>query len=310
MDQRKMQLKNRIVPVGLTQMACTVDPEENLGRQLRLVEDAATKGAKIICTQELFRSLYFCQLEDHRFFQLAETIPGPGTQAFANIAKQYGVVIVASLFEKRTQGLYHNTAAVIETDGSIKGIYRKMRIPVDPLYYETVYFTPGDTGFRAWNTTFGKIGVLICWDQWFPEGARLTALQGAEILFYPTAIGWHPSEKAEYGEAQHDSWEVIPRSHAISNGCYVCAPNRIGVEHVLGADGKPVSADGIQFWGQSFVASPNGQVGHRGSVDREEGIVVPGDLEKVEFSRTHWPFLRDRRIDAYGDMTKGVGDGV
>jgi len=310
MQQSTQQPKSRIVPVGLTQMACTVNPEENLARQLRLVEEAAKKGAKIICTQELFRSLYFCQLEDHRFFQLAETIPGPGTEAFGKIAKQYGVVIVASLFEKRTQGLYHNTAVVIETDGSIEGIYRKMHIPDDPLYYEKFYFTPGDTGFRAWNTTFGKIGVLICWDQWFPEGARLTALQGAEILFYPTAIGWHPAEKAEYGEAQHDSWELMQRSHAVANGCFVCAPNRIGVEHVAGADGKPVSADGIQFWGQSFVASPNGQVVKRASVDQEEVMVVDCDLERVEFSRTHWPFLRDRRIDAYGDMSKRFVDGI
>ena len=310
MDQRTNTSNKRIVPVGLTQMACSADAQENFDRQLRLVEEAAKKGAKIICTQELFRSLYFCQLEDHRFFQLAESIPGPSTEAFGRIAKQYGVVIVASLFEKRTQGLYHNTAVVIETDGSIKGIYRKMHIPDDPLYYEKFYFTPGDTGFRAWNTTFGKIGVLICWDQWFPEGARLTALQGAEILFYPTAIGWHPSEKTEYGEAQHDSWELMQRSHAVANGCYVCAPNRIGIEHVAGGDGKPVSPDGIEFWGQSFVASPNGQVVKRASSNQEEVLVVDCDLDKVEFSRTHWPFLRDRRIDAYSDMSKRFVDGV
>ena len=254
--------------------------------------------------QELFRSPYFCQLEDHRFFKTAETIPGPSTDAFQRIAKQHGVVIIASLFEKRADGLYHNTAVVIDADGSLMGVYRKMHIPDDPLYYEKFYFTPGDTGFRVWNTKFAKIGVLVCWDQWFPEGARLTALQGAQILFYPTAIGWHPSEKAEYGEAQHDSWEVIQRSHAIANGCYVCAPNRIGIEKIMGADGKPVSEDGIQFWGQSFIASPDGKVVHRASVEKEEVIIVPADLERVEFSRTHWPFLRDRRIDAYGDMTK------
>src|SRR6476661_1888411 len=311
MEQRTSQHpKSRVVNVGITQMTCTPDPEENLRKQVRLVEDAAKKGAKIICTQELFRSLYFCQTEDHRFFQLAETIPGPSTEALSKVAKQYGVVIVASLFEKRAAGLYHNTAVIIETDGSIKGIYRKMHIPDDPLFYEKFYFTEGDTGFRAWDTTYGKIGVLICWDQWYPEGARLTALQGAEIIFYPTAIGWHPSEKAEYGEAQHDSWELIQRSHAVANGCYVCAPNRIGLEHVAGADGKPVSADGIEFWGQSFVASPNGQVVHRASVDKEEVIVVPCDLDKVEFSRTHWPFLRDRRIDAYGNITKRFVDRV
>jgi N-carbamoylputrescine amidase len=310
MENTNANRRARIVPVGLTQMTCTADAEANLLKQAKLIEDAAQKGAKIICTQELFRSQYFCQSEDHRFFQMAESIPGPSTEAFGKIAKQYGVVIIASLFERRTQGLYHNTAVVIETDGSITGIYRKMHIPDDPLFYEKFYFTPGDTGFRAWDTTHGKIGVLICWDQWFPEGARLTALQGAEILFYPTAIGWHPSEKAEYGAAQHDSWELIQRSHAVANGCYVCAPNRIGLEKVLGPDGKPVSPDGIEFWGQSFVASPNGQVVHRASVDKEEVVVVPCDLDKVEFSRTHWPFLRDRRIDAYGNMTRRFVDAV
>ena len=299
-----------IVNVGLTQMACVEDFKTNLRNQLRLTEQAAREGAKIICTQELFGSQYFCQVEDHRFFKLAETIPGPSTDAFSKLAKKHRAVIIASLFERRTQGLYHNTAVVIDADGSILGIYRKMHIPDDPLYYEKFYFTPGDTGFRTWETKHAKIGVLICWDQWFPEGARLTAIQGAQILFYPTAIGWHPSEKAEYGVAQHDSWELIQRSHAIANGCYVCAPNRIGVEHILDASGKPVSIEGIQFWGQSFVAAPNGQVVHRASVEKEEVIVVPCDLEKVEFSRTHWPFLRDRRIDAYGDLTKRFVDAV
>lgn len=298
----------RIVQVGLTQMACTDDAAENLRRQVKLAEKAAAQGAQIICTQELFRSKYFCQVEDHRFFKLAESIPGPSTDALGKVAKKHGAVVIASLFEKRADGLYHNTAAVIDADGSILGIYRKMHIPDDPLYYEKFYFTPGDTGFRTWETKHAKIGVLICWDQWFPEGARLTAIQGAQILFYPTAIGWHPSEKAEYGKAQHESWELIQRSHAVANGCYVCAPNRIGVEKVLGADGKPVSEDGIEFWGQSFVAAPNGQVVAKASVDKEEVLVVPCDLEKVEFSRTHWPFLRDRRIDAYGDMTRRFVD--
>jgi N-carbamoylputrescine amidase len=298
------QESKRIVNVGLTQMACTDDPHENLARQVKLAEQAAVQGAKIICTQEMFRSQYFCQVEDHRFFQLAETIPGPSTDALAQIAKRHGVVIIASLFEKRASGLYHNTAAVIEADGSILGIYRKMHIPDDPLYYEKFYFTPGDTGFRSWNTSAGKIGVLICWDQWYPEGARLTALQGAEILFYPTAIGWHPSEKAVYGHSQHEAWEIMQRSHAIANGCYVCAPNRIGTEKIIGANGRPVSEDGIEFWGQSFVASPNGQVVKRASADREEILMVPCDLNQVEFSRTHWPFLRDRRIDAYGQLTQ------
>ena len=295
---------SRTVNVGLTQMACSDDARKNLANQVRLAEHAAKQGAQIICTQELFTSQYFCQVEDHRFFKLAETIPGPSTDALSKVAKKHRVVVVASRFEKRTEGLYHNTAAVIDADGSIKGVYRKMHIPDDPLYYEKFYFTPGDTGFRTWDTAYAKIGVLICWDQWFPEGARLTALQGAQILFYPTAIGWHPSEKAQYGKAQHESWELIQRSHAVANGCYVCAPNRLGLEKVLGSDGRPVNEDGIEFWGQSFVASPNGQVVAKASVDKEQVLVVPCDLENVEFSRTHWPFLRDRRIDAYGNITK------
>ena len=292
------------VQIGITQMACSPDPAENRAKQLHLLTEAAGKGAKILCTQELFASQYFCQAEDHRFFKLAETIPGPSTDAFCKLAKQQNCVIVASLFEKRTAGLYHNTAAVIDADGSIRGIYRKMHIPDDPLYYEKFYFTPGDTGFRAWKTRHATIGVLICWDQWFPEGARLTCMQGAQILFYPTAIGWHPSEKAEFGRPQHESWEVMMRSHAVANGCYVAAPNRIGREVIVGTDGKPVSAEGIEFWGQSFVASPDGQIVERASADQEQTLIVPCDLGKVEFSRTHWPFLRDRRIDAYGEMTK------
>jgi N-carbamoylputrescine amidase len=290
--------------VALTQMACDAEPEPNLRRQIRLIEQAAAAGANIVCTQELFTSQYFCQVEDHRYFKLAETIPGPSTEALAKIAKKRRTVIIASLFERRAAGLYHNTAVVIDADGSIVGIYRKMHIPDDPLYYEKFYFTPGDTGFRAFDTAAGRIGVLICWDQWFPEGARLTALAGADILFYPTAIGWHPSEKAEYGNAQHESWEVIQRSHAIANGCFVCAPNRIGLEKILGPDGKPVNDAGIQFWGQSFIAAPNGQVIARASMDREETLVVDCDLSAVEFSRTHWPFLRDRRVDAYGNLSK------
>jgi N-carbamoylputrescine amidase len=299
---------SRVVPVGLTQMACSADPAANLARQLELIERAAAAGAKIICTQELFRSQYFCQTEEHRFFKLAEKIPGPSSDAMCRIAKKRGVVIVGSLFEKRASGLYHNTAVIIDADGSILGIYRKMHIPDDPYYYEKFYFTPGDTGFRAWKTKFAKIGVLICWDQWFPEGARLTALQGAEILFYPTAIGWHPSEKKEYGETQHDAWELMQRSHAVANGCYVCAPNRVGLEKIEGANGRPVNKDGIQFWGQSFVAAPDGRVIQRGSVDKQEVVMADCDLEKVEFSRTHWPFLRDRRVDAYGDLMKRFVD--
>jgi N-carbamoylputrescine amidase len=289
-------------------MTCVEDPAVNRKNQAKLIEKAAKQGAQIICTQEMFASQYFCQVEDHRFFKLAETIPGPSTELFGKIARKHKCVIIASLFEKRAAGLYHNTAVIIEADGSIKGIYRKMHIPDDPLYYEKFYFTPGDTGFRAWDTTYGKIGVLICWDQWYPEGARLTALQGAEILFYPTAIGWHPREKELYGVAQHESWELIQRSHAVANGCYVCAPNRIGIEKIRNEEGGYVSDDGIQFWGQSFIAEPNGQVMYRASVEKEEVIVHEVDLEKVEFSRTHWPFLRDRRIDAYGNLTKRFVD--
>src|ERR1044071_9121814 len=235
--------RSTIVKVGLSQMMCGEDPKRNLTNQLALAEKALKKGANIFCTQELFRSQYFCQVEDHRFFKLAETIPGPSTDAFSKLARKHKAVIIASLFERRTQGLYHNTAAIIDADGSILGIYRKMHIPDDPLYYEKFYFTPGDTGFRAWQTAYAKIGVLVCWDQWFPEGARLTALQGAEILFYPTAIGWHPSEKKRFGKAQHESWEIMQRAHAVANGCFVCAPNRIGLEKILGTDGKAVNDD-------------------------------------------------------------------
>ncbi len=289
------------VTLGLLQHACSADPAANLKKTLALTERAAKQGANIICTQELFRSQYFCQNEDHENFKLAEPIPGPSTQAFQKIAKKHGVVIVASLFEKRASGLYHNTAVIIDADGSLLGIYRKMHIPDDPLYYEKFYFTPGDTGFRAWNTKFGKIGVLICWDQWYPEGARLTAMQGAEILFYPTAIGWHPQEKAEYGVNQHGAWETIQRSHAVANGCYVAAVNRIGVE-------TPIGGPGIEFWGQSFVAGTSGQILAKASIDREEIMLVPIELDKVDVTRTHWPFLRDRRIDAYGDLTKRFSD--
>ena len=299
---------DRNVRVGITQMACSADPEVNLRKQLRMLTRAVEQGAQIVCTQELFASQYFCQSEDHGCFGLAESIPGPSTDALCAFAKQHEVVVIGSLFEKRASGLYHNTAVVIDADGSLMGIYRKMHIPDDPLYYEKFYFTPGDTGFKAWKTRYATIGVLICWDQWYPEAARLTALQGAEILFYPTAIGWHPSEKQEYGKAQHEAWELIQRSHSVANGCYVCTPNRIGHELVLGPNGKPVNKDGIQFWGQSFVSAPNGQVVARGSVAKPETLVVDCDLDLVEAARTHWPFLRDRRIDAYADLTKRFSD--
>jgi N-carbamoylputrescine amidase len=285
------------VKLGLLQHACSASPAGNLKKTLALAEKAAKQGAKIICTQELFRSQYFCQNEDHANFALAESIPGPSTAAFQKLARKHEVVIIASLFEKRASGLYHNTAVIIDADGSLLGVYRKMHIPDDPLFYEKFYFTPGDTGFRAWQTRYGRIGVLICWDQWYPEGARLTALQGAEILFYPTAIGWHPGEKAEYGTNQHGAWETIQRSHAVANGCFVAAVNRVGLE-------TPIGGDGLEFWGQSFVAGTSGQILAKASVDREEILLVDIDLGKVDVTRTHWPFLRDRRIDAYGDLTR------
>ena len=294
---------SEIVNLGLIQSACSADPAANLELTLALVEKAAAQGAQIICTQELFRSQYFCQEENHAHFKLAESIPGPSTEAFQKLAKKHGVVIVASLFEKRAAGLYHNTAAIIDADGSLLGIYRKMHIPDDPLFYEKFYFTPGDLGFKAWDTRYGRIGVLICWDQWYPEGARLTALQGAQILFYPTAIGWHPSEKAKYGERQHDSWEIIQRSHAVANGCYVASVNRVGHEFIEGVGGA-----GLEFWGQSFVAGTSGELLARASADREEVLVVPVDLAAVDTARTHWPFLRDRRIDAYGNLMKRYVD--
>ena len=282
--------------IGLLQTHCSSDPAANLKRTLAAAKRAAKAGAQIICTQELFRSQYFCQSEDHKYFELAERIPGPSTEAFQKLARQNRVVIIASLFEKRASGLYHNTAAIIDADGSLLGIYRKMHIPDDPLYYEKFYFTPGDLGFRAWPTRYGKIGVLICWDQWYPEAARLTAMHGAEILFFPTAIGWHPGEKAELGQLQHSAWETVQRSHAIANGCYVAVPNRVGHEKLAGA--------GIEFWGQSFVAGTSGEILAKGSVEKAEVLIVSVDLSRVDSARTHWPFLRDRRIDAYGDLTK------
>jgi N-carbamoylputrescine amidase len=289
-----------VVKIALLQASCSSGPEENLRKTLAAAEKAAQSGAQIICTQELFRSQYFCQTENHDNFKLAEPIPGPSTEAFQELAKKRQVVIIASLFEKRASGLYHNTAVVIDADGRLLGSYRKMHIPDDPLYYEKFYFTPGDLGFRAWQTQHGKIGVLICWDQWYPEAARLTAMQGAEILFYPTAIGWHPAEKAEQGEKQHASWETIQRAHGIANGCYVAVPNRVGHEKLAG--------EGIEFWGQSFVAGSQGEILAKASADNEEILLASLDLSKVDATRTHWPFLRDRRVDAYGDLTKRMID--
>jgi N-carbamoylputrescine amidase len=289
-----------IVRLGLLQSACSPDPAANLKRTLELARQAAQKGAQIICTQELFRSQYFCQTEDHRNFELAEPVPGPTTEAFQDLARSEHVVVIASLFEKRVAGLYHNTAVVIDADGSLLGMYRKMHIPHDPLYFEKFYFTPGDLGFRAWQTQYGKIGVLVCWDQWYPEAARLTALRGAQILFYPTAIGWHPEEKAAHGETQHDAWETVQRGHAIANGLYVAVPNRVGHERLSG--------QGIEFWGQSFVAGTSGEILARAGASKEEVLVVPVDLSRVDTTRTHWPFLRDRRIDAYGDLNRRLID--
>jgi len=285
------------IVLGLLQHACAGNPAANLRKTLALADRAAAQGANIICTQELFRSQYFCQSEDHRYFKLAEPIPGPSTKAFQQLARKRKVVVIASLFERRAAGLYHNTAAIIDADGKLLGVYRKMHIPDDPLFYEKFYFTPGDTGFRAWQTKFGRIGVLICWDQWYPEAARLTALQGAEIIFYPTAIGWHPREKAKHGADQHGAWEIIQRSHAVANGCYVAVANRVGLE-------KPAGGDGIEFWGQSFVAGTSGQIVAKAGSKDEEILLVPVDLAKVDVTRTHWPFLRDRGIDAYGGIAR------
>jgi N-carbamoylputrescine amidase len=286
----------KTVTLGLVQTSCSSDLEANFEKAVAGVRKAAEQGAQIVCLQELFRSEYFCQTEDHAFFDLAEPIPGPSTERLGALAKELEVVIVASLFEKRAEGLYHNTAAVIDADGSYLGKYRKMHIPDDPQFYEKFYFTPGDLGFRSWKTRYATIGVLVCWDQWYPEAARLTAMSGAQILFYPTAIGWHPTEKAEHGEQQRSSWETIQRSHAIANGVYVCAVNRVGHE------GEP-SPGGLEFWGNSFVADPGGRVVVRAGQD-ETVLVAEADLSKVDKSRTHWPFLRDRRIDAYADLTK------
>jgi len=291
----------RKIQIGLIQMRCSPRPEENVAKAIDLVREAAAKGARVICLPELFRSEYFCQSEDHENFKLAEEIPGPTSNAMAELARELGVVIVASLFEKRAPGVYHNTAAILDSDGTLLGKYRKMHIPDDPLFYEKFYFVPGDLGFRSWSTKQGKIGVCICWDQWYPEAARLTALAGAEILFYPTAIGWHPSEKAEFGKAQHDSWETIQRSHAIANGCYVASVNRVGHE-------APAGGAGLEFWGQSFLCDPSGQILIKGSTDGEEVLIAEINPDALDRQRTHWPFFRDRRIDAYSQITQRLID--
>lgn len=286
--------------IGLVQMSCSTDAGENLAKAVERTREAAARGAQIVCLQELFRSQYFCRQETAELFDLAETIPGPSTQALGRAAKELGIVLIASLFEKRARGLYHNTAAVLNPDGEIAGLYRKMHIPDDPLYFEKFYFTPGDLGFRNFDTPFGRIGVLVCWDQWYPEGARLTALQGADILFYPTAIGWHPAEKAQYGAQQVAAWQTIQRAHAIANGIYVAAVNRVGFEGTAEA--------GLEFWGHSFVADPFGMVVAEAGESAEEILVVECDRGRIEEVRRNWPFFRDRRIDAYTGITARWSD--
>jgi N-carbamoylputrescine amidase len=282
--------------IGLVQTSCSLDPNENVEKTVWKIREAAAQGAQIVCLQELFRSQYFCREENAELFALAESIPGPSTDTLGKVARELKVVIVASLFERRAAGLYHNTAAVLGPDGEIAGLYRKMHIPDDPLYFEKYYFTPGDLGFGNIETPYGRLGVLVCWDQWYPEGARIAALSGADLLVYPTAIGWHPSEKAQYGAAQLDAWLTIQRAHAIANGVFVAAVNRVGYE------GPP--EHGLEFWGSSFVADPFGQVIAQASGDREEILIAECDPRRMEEVRRNWPFLRDRRIDAYAPILK------
>ena len=300
-------MKNLNKKIALIQMSCEVDTQANLDKAATLVREAARAGANIICLPELFRAQYFCQREEHALFDTAESIPGPSTDVLSAVARDEGVVVIASLFERRAAGLYHNTVAVLEADGSLAGTYRKMHIPDDPLYYEKFYFTPGDLGFRSFATTEGSVGALICWDQWYPEAARITSLMGAETLFYPTAIGWHPAEKAEFGEAQYSAWQTMQRAHAISNGVFVGAVNRVGheygdVQH-NGVTMKGPGGAGLEFWGGSFIADPFGRVIAQASHDKEEILIAEIDLKLLEDTRRNWPFLRDRRIDAYGGIT-------
>jgi N-carbamoylputrescine amidase len=295
-------LAQEIFRVGLVQLSCGPDPDENLNKAAVRVREAARNGAQVVCLPELFRTQYFCQREDAALFDLAEPIPGPTTEKLSAVAREQKVVVIASIFEKRARGLYHNTAAIIDTDGSIKGIYRKMHIPDDPLYYEKYYFTPGDLGFKAFDTQFGRLGTLVCWDQWYPEGARLTALQGAHVIFYPTAIGWHPAEKQQYGAAQHDAWRTIQRAHAIANGVFVAVVNRVG--HETGnIRGNDVKGAGLEFWGGSFLCDPFGRVLTEASHDKEEILCAEVDLDSIDETRRNWPFLRDRRVDSYAPIS-------
>ena len=288
--------------VGLVQMAMSRDAAANTEKAAQKVAEAAGRGAQVVCLPEMYRTPYFCQSETHAHFDLAEAVDGPSVQRLAQVARQHGVAVVVPIFERRAAGLYHNSAVILDADGSVAGLYRKMHIPDDPGFYEKFYFTPGDLGFQAVETRHGRIGTLICWDQWYPEGARLTALAGAAVLFYPTAIGWHPAEKAEFGPSQRDAWRTIQRSHAIANGCWVAAVNRVGHER------ETPEAAGLEFWGTSFLCDPYGVVVAEASIDREETLVATVDLGRVEEVRRHWPFLRDRRIDAYGDLTKRFRD--
>jgi N-carbamoylputrescine amidase len=310
---RSLNLAPETFRVGLVQMSCGPEPEQNLQRALDRVADAAFRGAQVVCLPELFQTQYFCQREDASLFDLAEAIPGPTSEKLGEAARKHEIVLVASLFEKRAPGLYHNTAATFDSNGELRGLYRKMHIPDDPLYYEKYYFTPGDLGYRAHNTNFGRVGTLVCWDQWYPEGARLTALQGAEVLFYPTAIGWHPAEKDEFGAAQYDAWQTIQRAHAIANGVYVAGVNRVGHEDG-DIRGNRATGPGLEFWGGSFLADPFGRIVTKASHTDQEILIAEIDPALLEDTRRNWPFLRDRRIDAYTPITSrfidpGFGDG-
>jgi N-carbamoylputrescine amidase len=293
--------------VALIQMSATPDPDKNLGHAMERVRQAAAQSAQVVCLPELFQTQYFCQREDASLFDLAEPIPGPTSNQLSRLASELHIVLIASLFEKRAAGVYHNTAAVFDTDGALRGLYRKMHIPDDPLYYEKFYFTPGDLGFRAFDTAVGRLGTLVCWDQWYPEGARLTALQGAHVLFYPTAIGWHPAEKAEFGQAQYDAWRTIQRAHAIANGVYVAVVNRTGFE-TGNVRGNSAPGAGLEFWGGSFLCDPFGRVIGEASHDKEEILLGDIDLRALEDIRRNWPFLRDRRIDSYAPITSRLID--
>ncbi len=290
--------KNNKFKIGLIQISMSKDADKNLSKTIQWINKASKKGAEVICLPELFRSQYFCQSENIDYFDLAETIPGPSTEVISQVARKNKVVVIVPIFEKRASGIYHNSLAVLNSKGKIEGIYRKMHIPDDPSFYEKFYFTPGDLGYKSFKTEFGNIGTLICWDQWYPEGARLTAMQGAAVLFYPTAIGWHPHEKKEHGKSQFESWQTIQRSHAISNGVYVASVNRVGLEK------ENSKSAGIEFWGSSFVADPQGVIIAQASAGNEEIIIAEVDLNRIEYIRRNWPFLRDRRIDSYGPITK------